>query len=254
MQNHEKGRVILALESSAGPASCALLHCAADGKQRIVASAAVYTGLTHSQTLLPMMEDLLKNAGIPMADVDILAVSSGPGSFTGIRIGVAAAKGLAFARQLPCAGVSTLAAMARGLSGIPFAGIILACMDARCGQIYTASFSCADGRVTRLTPDEALTIEEVGRRFQVLPEFFGKSVFLVGDGAELCYNSLKDKVPGLFLAPEAFRYQQAAGVALEAAVLAEEERLVTADELMPHYLRLPQAERELRAKQQGIRE
>ncbi len=249
MQNHEKGRYILALESSAGPASCALLHSAADGKKQIAANAAVYTGLTHSQTLLPMMEDLLKNAGMSITDVDILAVSVGPGSFTGIRIGVAAVKGLAFARELPCAGVSTLAAMARGLVGLPFNGIILACMDARCGQIYTASFSCIDGRMARLTPDEALTIEEVGHRFQVLPEFFGKSVFLVGDGAEVCYNGLKDKVPGLFLAPEVLRYQQAVGVALEAATLAEEGCLITADELMPRYLRLPQAERELRARQ-----
>lgn len=251
MKENGTGQHILALESSAGPASCALLRRAPDGTGRLLASAAVHTGLTHSQTLLPMMGDLLKNAGLSVDDVDILAVSAGPGSFTGIRIGVAAVKGLAFARDLPCAGVSTLAAMARGMEGMPFDGILLAAMDARCGQIYTASFSCLAGRISRLTPDEALTIEEVGKRLQNLPEFLEKSIFIVGDGAEVCYNGLRDKVPGLILAPEAMRYQSAAGVALEAAVIAGEGGLVTADELTPRYLRLPQAERELRARQQA---
>lgn len=120
-------------------------------------------------------------------------------------------KGLAFARNLPCAGVSTLAAMARGIEGMPFEGIVLAAMDARCAQIYTASFACEKGRISRLTPDEALTIEEVGGRLQNLPEFAKKSIFIVGDGAEICYNALRDKVPGLILAPETLRYQQAAG-------------------------------------------
>ena len=122
---------VLAIESSAGPASCALTE---DG--RILASAGVHTGLTHSQTLVPMVDGMLKNAGVPLQDVDLLAVAAGPGSFTGVRIGVAAVKGLAFARDIPCVGVSTLAAMARAADGIPFDGVVCAAMDARCRR-YT---------------------------------------------------------------------------------------------------------------------
>ena len=251
MDETGKGQLILALESSAGPASCALLRWNPKGTNRLVARAAAHTGLTHSQTLLPMVGSLLRHAGLSIDDVDILAVSAGPGSFTGIRIGVSAVKGLAFARNLPCAGVSTLAAMARGIEGMPFEGIVLTAMDARCAQIYTASFACEKGRISRLTPDEALTIEEVGGRLQNLPEFAKKSIFIVGDGAEICYNALRDKVPGLILAPETLRYQQAAGVALEAAMVAGKGGLITADGLMPRYLRLPQAERELRARRQA---
>lgn len=244
------GRLILALESSAGPASCALLRMSADGQETaLVAETAVRTRLTHSQTLLPMMEDLLKNAGLSMNEVDVLAVSAGPGSFTGIRIGVAAVKGLAFPRSLPCAGVSTLAAMSRPIEGLPFTGVILGAMDARCGQVYTASFACGDGAVSRLTPDEALTLDEVGERLKNRPELCGKSILVVGDGAEVCYNTLRDRVPGMRLAPEPLRFQRASGVAEEAARLAAEGRLTAAEELMPVYLRLPQAERELRARQ-----
>ncbi len=253
IRQQDDGRLILALESSAGPASCALLRCGDGGTGRLVASACVHTGLTHSQTLLPMVGDLLKNAGMTMADVDVLAVSAGPGSFTGVRIGVAAVKGLAFVRNLPCAGVSTLAAMAKGMEGVPFTGVVLAAMDARCGQIYTALFACEDGRLSRITPDEALTIEEVGQRLKNRPEFSEKTVFIVGDGAEVCYNTLRDRVPNLCLAPEGLRFQQAVGVAMEAAVYAAEDRLVSSDELMPVYLRLPQAERELRAREQGLK-
>ncbi len=249
----EDERLILALESSAGPASCALLYGGPDGTGHLVASAGVHTGLTHSQTLLPMVGDLLKNAGLTMEDVDVLAISAGPGSFTGVRIGVAAVKGLAFARNLPCAGVSTLAAMARRLEGLPFTGVVLAAMDARCGQVYTASFACEAGRLARMTPDEALTIDEVGQRLKNQPEFSEKTVFMVGDGAEVCYNTLRDRVPNLHLAPDGLRYQQAVGVAMEAAVVAAEGRLVSPDELMPVYLRLPQAERELRARQLALK-
>ena len=237
---------ILALETSARAVSAAVSE-----NGRILTSGYQDTGLTHSRTLMPIVEHILKNADLKPADMDAIAVAVGPGSFTGIRIGVSAVKGLAFARNLPCAGVSTLAAMARGIEGMPFEGIVLAAMDARCAQIYTASFACEKGRISRLTPDEALTIEEVGGRLQNLPEFAKKSIFIVGDGAEICYNALRDKVPGLILAPETLRYQQAAGVALEAAMVAGKGGLITADGLMPRYLRLPQAERELRARRQA---
>lgn len=229
---------ILAIESSAGPASCAL---AEDG--RILASAGAHTGLTHSQTLIPMVDAMLKNAGVSIREVDLLAVAAGPGSFTGVRIGVAAVKGLAFAQDKPCVGVSTLAAMARLADGLPFDGVVCAAMDARCRQVYTALFACEGGEVSRLTPDEAIPLEELEKRLISC----NKSIFLVGDGAQLCYNTLNGHVPGLILAPPLLRYQQAAGVAAQAAL--ETEKAVPAERLQPIYLRLPQAERELRARQ-----
>ncbi len=229
---------ILAIESSAGPASCAL---AGDG--RILASAGVHNGLTHSQTLIPLVDSVLKTAGVPLGEVDLLAVAAGPGSFTGVRIGVAALKGLAFVQDKPCVGVSTLAAMAHTADGIPFEGVVCAAMDARCRQVYTALFSCEGGNLARLTPDEALPLEELEKRLLSC----NKSIFLVGDGAELCYNTFSARVPGLVLAPPHLRFQQASGVAAQAAL--ERDKAVSAEKLQPIYLRLPQAERELRARQ-----
>lgn len=232
---------ILAIESSAGPASCALT-----GDGRILASAGVHNGLTHSQTLIPLVDSVLKTAGVPLGEVDLLAVAAGPGSFTGVRIGVAALKGLAFVQDKPCVGVSTLAAMAHTADGIPFEGVVCAAMDARCRQVYTALFSCEGGNLARLTPDEALPLEELEKRLLSC----NKSIFLVGDGAELCYNTLSVRVPGLVLAPPHLRFQQASGVAAQAAL--EKDKAVSAEKLQPIYLRLPQAERELRARQGAV--
>lgn len=241
---------ILALDSSAGPASCAVLRRHADGNRQILASSFINMRLTHSQTLLPMVGDTLKNAGMTIEDVDILGVSVGPGSFTGIRIGVAAIKGLAFPRNIPCAGVSTLAAMARNAQDLPFSGLVLGAMDARCQQVYTALFQCQDGHLTRLAPDEALVLDQLADRLKNQEDFAGKSILVVGDGAQLCYNTLKGAVPGLRLMPESLRYQQGIGVALEAASLADSGSLVPAERLLPVYLRLPQAERELKRRRE----
>lgn len=245
-------KTILALDSSAGPASCAVLRCHAGGGRELLATAGVNTRLTHSQTLLPMIGDMLKNAGLTMDDMDILAVSAGPGSFTGVRIGVAAVKGLAFPKNLPCAGVSTLAAMARNAQELPYSGLVLGVMDARCRQVYTALFRCEEGRISRLTPDEALSLDQLEDRLKNQEDFAGKSILVVGDGAQLCYNTLKEPVPGLRLMPEPLRYQQGTGVALEAAELAASGGLVQADQLLPVYLRLPQAERELKRRQEAV--
>lgn len=231
---------ILAIETSAGPVSCALTY-----KGKIVASAALNTRLTHSQTLLPMVRDMLRNSGAAVEDIDLFAVAAGPGSFTGVRIGVSAVKGMAFPKNTPCAAVSTLAAMARMAEGIPFDGMVCPVMDARCSQVYTASFACEGGRLSRLTPDEAISLAELQNRLLSSK----KSVFLVGDGAAMCYTELQGQVPGLFLAPPHLRFQQASGVAAEAAQMALAGRLCSAADLQPAYLRLPQAERELRARQ-----
>lgn len=237
---------ILALESSAAPASCAVWE---DGK--ILASSMVNIPLTHSQTLMPMVENMLKQAGLPLQEMDVLAVSAGPGSFTGIRIGVAAVKGMAFSVDggKPCAGVSTLAALAQNIRGIGFQGVICPVMDARCGQVYTALFTETENRLERLFPDEAISIEELKKRLIS----FNKSVIMVGDGANLCYNTLQNSIPGLLLAPAHLRYQTAVGVAAEAADHAAEGKLAAAESLLPVYLRLPQAERERLKKQEEKR-
>ena len=182
---------------------------------------------------------------------EFFAVTHGPGSFTGLRIAMAAVKGLAMAAEKPCVGVSTLEALARNLAG--FAGSAAAVMDARCGQVYAGLFSLEDGEVRRLAEDAALSILELGNLLPGLK----KPVFLVGDGAEMCYNKLLEEPPPgpppeewLCLAPPYLRYQRAAaaGAAALAAWLRGEE--MDAGALEPAYLRLPQAERELKKKQE----
>lgn len=230
---------ILALESSAGPGSCAVTE---NGK--VLASAVMNISMTHSQTLLPMVQAMLKNAHLSIADIDVCAVSAGPGSFTGVRIGVAAVKGIAFADKKPCAAVSTLEAMACMLRGLPFDGVICCAMDARCAQVYTAIFELENGQPSRISPDEAISIEDLKAKLLSL----GRPVMLVGDGAEVCRKAFEGVIPDLYMAPDALRYQQAVGVAFAAERLIAQDALCSAAELLPQYLRLPQAERELRAK------
>ena len=227
---------LLAIDCSAGPASCVV---AEDG--RILASASVHRQLTHSQTLMPMTAHMLADAALTLDDIDAIAIANGPGSFTGVRIGVAAVKGLAFAADMPCIGVSTLAAIARRAEGLPFSGVICAAMDARCQQVYTACFSCRDGVITRITPDEALPLDALREQLAGMDE----SVLLMGDGAQLCYEYMHPIGLPVRLAPLHLRFQHAEGVAAEAAHVAP----VSAEELQPVYLRLPQAERELKARQ-----
>lgn len=227
---------VLAVECSAGPASCAVVE---DG--RILAAASTHRQLTHSQTLMPMIAHMLEDAALRLADIDALAIANGPGSFTGVRIGVAAVKGLAFAADKPCIGVSTLAAIARRAEGLPFSGVICAAMDARCQQVYTACFSCKDGVVERLTPDEALPLDLLQERLAQL----GEPILLMGDGAALCYDRMQPAGLPVRLAPPHLRFQNADGVAAEAVHV----NAVFAEELLPTYLRLPQAERELKARQ-----
>ncbi len=245
----KKAFTLLAVESSAGPASCAILRVKNE-EQRILAQSFVNTGLTHSQTLLPLINHTIADAGLSFADMDVLAVAVGPGSFTGVRIGVSAVKGLAFPKDLPCVPISTLAGMARRFEGTPFNGRIVTAMDARCSQIYTALFSLEDGVVTRLTPDEALPMAEMKDRLSAS----SGPILLVGDGAALCYEQWRGDMPNLWLAPPALRYQHAVGIALEAITAIQQDNVITAAELMPAYLRLPQAERELRSRQQQKQE
>lgn len=227
---------IFALESSAGPASAALTE---DGK--LLAESYLNTRLTHSQTLMVMVENILRLTGIDLSEVDAFAVANGPGSFTGVRIGVSCLKGLAFGRDVPCVGVSTLRAMAENLRHEDC--VACAVMDARVGQVYNALFRVENGMISRMTDDRALSVdalrEECAR--------FGNQLVLVGDGAQLCYEMFRTF--GARLAAEGARYQRASGVAFAAAELLAAGESVSAEALRPAYLRLPQAERELKAKQ-----
>ena len=230
---------ILSFESSAASASVALT----DG-ETLVAQSFQNCGLTHSRTLLPMAEALLAGCGIPAAAVDGFAVAAGPGSFTGIRIGVATVKGLAFGLERPCVGVSTLEAMARGLEGLD--GNICCVMDARRGQVYNARFTLEGGRLLRLCPDRAVGLGELAG------EIGKKEQILVGDGAQLCYTGLSECCPGLRLAPPHLRYPTGYGVARAAMPLFEAGKAVSAQELDANYLRAPLAEWVRNQKQEDV--
>lgn len=231
--------LILAFETSAKAGSVALL----DG-EHLLAESYQNTGLTHSQTLMAMAEDLIKRCGYTPQDVQAVAVAAGPGSFTGVRIGVAAAKGFSWGSVLACYGVSTLEAMALQL-GI-HNGYVLPVMDARRNQVYNALFQVKDGVVQRLREDRAISLEELGQEIKDLQQ----PVFLVGDGSLLCYTVLKEAVPTLVLPPEHRMHQRATGVGLAAAKLIEAGVGGDAATLQPNYLRLSQAERERLAREQ----
>lgn len=221
--------LILAFESSAKPASAALVK---DGQ--LLSQYTQCSALTHSRTLLPMAEDMLKNAELRLSDVDLIAVAHGPGSFTGIRIGVSTVKGLAWAAEKPCVGVSTLEAMA--WHGLAVGGYICPVMDARRSQVYNALFKIENGRPVRMTEDRPIALEELAKEVTAL----GAPVFLIGDGAALCFEYFTAHGVPCVTAPDNLRWQDAWGVAMAAA----DKTPGNADELLPVYLRLSQAERE----------
>ena len=225
--------LILAFESSARPASCALLQ---DGK--LLSQYSQCSALTHSRTLLPMAEDMLKNAELSLNDVDLFAVAHGPGSFTGIRIGVSTVKGLAWALEKPCVGVSTLEAMA--WHGLAAGGVVCPVMDARRGQVYNALFEIRNGKPVRLCGDRPIALEELAPQLRELES----PAFLVGDGAAITAKYLETVGIPFRMAPENLRWQSAWGVAMAAS----EREPGTADSLLPVYLRLSQAERERQAR------
>ena len=223
---------LLAFESSAKAAGVAVLD---DG--RLLAEYFQNSGQTHSRTLMQMAENLLRNCDLGPQDIDACAVADGPGSFTGVRIGVAAAKGFSWGRELPCYGVSTLEAMARGAAG--FAGVFCCCMDARRAQVYNAVFEKTGSELVRLREDRAISLEDLCEDLQNIE----KPIFLVGDGAELCYTTLLVRLPQLTLLPEHLRQQRASGVALAAWEKIGRGESGNAASLVPNYLRLSQAER-----------
>ncbi len=227
---------ILGIDSSAKSASVAVTD---NGK--ILSSFYINTGLTHSQTLMPMLDSALKCASLKIDDIDLIAVNKGPGSFTGIRIGVAAAKGLADTKDIKTIGISTLESMAYNLTMNDC--IAVAVMDARCAQVYTALFRISNGKVTRIVEDCAVAITELKEMLRDYDE----TIILVGDGAEICYKALCDDFKNLTIASELCKYQNASGVCFSAENKPSDE-YICSKELVPEYLRLPQAERELKNK------
>ena len=224
--------LMLALESSAKAASAAL---ARDGV--LLDMEFQNAGLTHSRTLLPMAETVLQRAGCAIGDLDAVAVAHGPGSFTGIRIGVSTAKGLCWGAEKPALGVSTLEAMAwNGVDAAAGERLICCAMDARRNQVYNALFSVSDGKPQRLCADRAIGLAELAAELKSNQ----KGIFVLGDGGELCYNYLLEQGLDAILAPEQFRLQNAWGVCRAAQGLEP----CPAGSLLPVYLRLSQAERE----------
>ncbi len=196
------------------------------------------TELKHSETLMCIIDSLFRNSGRTVDDIDAFAVTSGPGSFTGLRIGIAAVKGLAEAGQKPCIAVSTLKALAYNITAPDV--MICPALDARRGQVYTALFD-SDG-MRRVLPDMAVPAEEICSRLSG----YGKSIMLLGDGAGICYNILKNNDIPSVMAPAHLLFQRASSAAMAAA----DEELIPARLLTPGYLRLSQAERELADKEE----
>ena len=232
---------ILAIESSAAACSAALWE---DGT--ILAQNYQNSGLTHSRTLLPMVDSMLTSSGHTLAQADVIAVAAGPGSFTGLRIGVAAAKGLAWVEDKDCAPCSTLESMAWPLAHM--AGSLIICaMDARRKQVYNALFLATGTGLERLTPDRAISLEDLGAELKN----YENSKIVVGDGAKLCYNTLTEEGIPMTLAPKHLRMQSAWGVARAAEELAARGELVKGGALVPQYHRLSQAERERLAREKS---
>lgn len=226
---------ILAVETSAVAAGAALLE---DGK--IISESYLNTGLNHSATMMQLVDSALNNAGQTLSNVDALAVAAGPGSFTGIRIGVSAIKGLAFTNNTPCFAVSTLEALAYCVNLEGF--LICPVMDARCNQVYTALFEKKGDILYRIYDDKPLKLDELYDRLLQYPE---RKIMFIGDGTDLAYRYFSSKKLDICKFSEIFKYQHASGVAFAAYNMYNKGiEPVSAEKLLPVYLRLSQAERE----------
>lgn len=225
---------ILSIDSSSVSASASVTE---NGK--ILAEEFVNNGYTHSVTLMPIIEKVLKDSNSSVSDIDLLAITNGPGSFTGVRIGIASAKGICDAANIPCFAVSTLEAIAKPLSTKNVLAVSV--MDARCNQVYTASFY----RDERETQDRAILISELLNELKNEK----RDIVFIGDGALMCYEKLKSELSNISVADEEIRLIHASNIALLAEEkVANGEITVKSEDLLPFYLRLPQAERELKAK------
>lgn len=224
---------ILAFDTSAKTASVAVCEGG-----NILGVSNIENGLTQSELVLPMAEALLAQLKLSFADVELYAVTVGPGSFTGVRIGVSTVKGLAFGRDIPCAPVSTLEALAENAAGL--SGLIVPCMDARRGQFYTATFASTGEGISRMTPDRAISAEELAEELRS----YDGDIYVTGDGYETAHKLLSSLGVKLATTPYLLRSQNAVSIARVAERMHVQGLSVSERELSPTYLRLPQAERE----------
>lgn len=220
--------MLLSMDSSAVTASVALT----DG-ENVIKSEFVNSGLTHSETLLPMITRVMD--GHKFGELDGIAITAGPGSFTGVRIGVATVKGLAFNDDIPCYSVSTLEAIAYNFLGEDT--VVCAVMDARRMQFYNALFRVQNGKIDRLCDDRAISLEDLRKDVKQY-----KNVVIAGDGARLCFQNIA--LENCTLADDDKMYQNAVGV----SKAAQNKNAISPKMLMPVYLRQSQAERELKLK------
>ncbi len=225
--------IIMAFDSTAKSASVAVL----DG-ERVLAEYNIDNGLTQSELLLPMAEDMLRALKLSFSEVKLFACSTGPGSFTGVRIGVSLVKGLAFGRGVPCVGVSTLEALAESLRGLR--GIIVPVMDARRDQVYTAIFSSDGNELVRRAEDMAVSHSALAEMLRDAED----RIYLVGDGYGVTKAALDALGVKTETTPERLRLESAASVGAVAYRKYKEGEAVDDLTISPTYLRMPQAERE----------
>ena len=229
---------ILALDTTAKSASVAVTN-----DREPLAVFTLEAGLTHSETVLPMAETALKSLHLCVSDIDMFAVTAGPGSFTGVRIGISAVKGLAFDSAKPCVGVSALEALAYNLREMPEDCIVCPVMDARRNQLYNALFRIVNGNLTRLCEDRLISLSDLVSEISA----YDKPIYAAGDGYALLKKAFPIKATPRLLIP-----QNAYAVALLAADIyeKEEDKSIFGDiSLLPVYLRASQAERELAEKE-----
>ena len=226
---------ILGLDSTANICTAAICE-----DNKLIAEIKVNAGNTHSETLLPAIEQILTLSGTDIDDVELFACSVGPGSFTGVRIGAATIKGLAFGKNLPCCEISALAALAQNLSC--FDGILCPVINARRMQVYNALFSCRDGVIVRLTPDRAISVEELDAELSQ----YNEKIYMSGDGYDICKKAFK--TTSTENVPENMKIQSGYSVCVCALEDYKNNNIVTDKELSPSYLRLSQAERERNEK------
>lgn len=231
---------ILCLDSTAKVATAAVLN----GNEVLAEYTVNGGGRSHSELLLPMVRSLLTSVGMSPDDVDLFACTAGPGSFTGVRIGVSVIKGIAFGRNKPCCAVSSLEALATQLTPMPC--LVAPVMDARRGQVYNALFRCEDGALHRLTPDRAIAADELAR--ELAEQYPNESIALVGDGIAVAEAALLAAGITPLPLPYPLRLQSAAAAGRVAYRMANAGQTVSDDALRPIYLRLPQAERERLAR------
>ncbi len=224
---------ILAFDSTAKAASAAVCE-----DEKLLALYNVDNGLTQSELLLPMIDNLLASLKLDYSDISVFATATGPGSFTGVRIGVALLKGLAFGRDAACIGVSTLEALAENAKGLR--GLIVPVMDARRNEFYNAIFREKNGELERLTPDRAISADELARELSAYEE----EIHLTGDGYDVAVKLLSERGVPLSETPVLLRNENAYSIAALALKKYKTGEITSDSDIMPTYLRLPQAERE----------